>query len=94
MSDYERGYEQGLEDGHRCEKRHATLASLEKQVAANIDDRNAAIAQAKREAWTDAIEVAVLAYYGPNASPLDGLEVRMRNLIVSKLREQAAKVTT
>lgn len=45
MSDYERGYEQGLEDGHRCEKRHARLASLEKQVATY----DAAIAQAKEE---------------------------------------------
>ncbi len=32
-SDYERGYEMGLEDGHRCEKRHATIGALEKQVA-------------------------------------------------------------
>mgnify|MGYP001570853658 CR=1 FL=1 len=94
MTDYERGYEQGLEDGHRCEKRHATLASLEKQVAANIEDRRAAIAQAKRDVWEEAVELAVLADYGSSASPLDSFEVHMRNLIVSKLREQAAKVTT
>lgn len=33
MSEYERGYEMGLEDGHRCEKRHATIDALEKENA-------------------------------------------------------------
>jgi phage shock protein A len=33
MSDFERGYNQGLEDGHRCERRHATLGALEKENA-------------------------------------------------------------
>jgi chromosome segregation ATPase len=32
MSDYDAGYKQGLEDGHRCEMRHARLHELERQV--------------------------------------------------------------
>lgn len=30
-SDYERGYEQGLDDAHRCEKRHDLIGALEKE---------------------------------------------------------------
>ena len=32
MSEFERGYNMGVEDGHRCERRHAQLDQLEKDV--------------------------------------------------------------
>lgn len=32
MSEFERGYDMGIEDGHRCERRHAQLDQLETDV--------------------------------------------------------------
>jgi len=40
MSDYERGYKQGVEDAHRCEQRHAQIDQLEADVRA-LRDENA-----------------------------------------------------
>jgi cell division protein FtsB len=33
MSDFDRGYKQGIEDGHRCERRHADIDKLEQENA-------------------------------------------------------------
>ncbi len=57
MSDYERGYKQGVEDAHRCEQRHAQIDQLEADVRA-LRDENARLREAVSivEDWPLGIE--------------------------------------
>lgn len=50
MSDYERGYKQGVEDAHRCEQRHAQIDQLEADVRA-LRDENARLKAAICDIW-------------------------------------------
>lgn len=45
MSDYERGYTQGVEDAHRCEQRHAQIDQIEADVEALRDERDRLITE-------------------------------------------------
>ena len=59
MSEFERGYNMGVEDGHRCERRHAQLDQLEKDVQ-QLREQNRVLDGALRlvlESWVNGRKV-------------------------------------
>ena len=85
MSEFERGYNMGVEDGHRCERRHAQLDQLEKDVQ-QLREQNRVLRNALQEIYEGRWTPGVSCCYEDDARDIyPTREMRIRNIAMAAL---------